>query len=45
MEHKEIYEDGVAWLLFFREVRAISVAATVLDFDLLVLPRRTQKRC
>lgn len=44
MEHKEIYEDGVAWLLFFREVRAMMEAATVHDFHLQDLTRPTPKR-
>lgn len=44
LECKEIYEDGVAWLLFFREVRTMMEAATVHDFHLQDLTRPTPKR-
>ncbi|WFC99393.1 kinetochore-associated Ndc80 complex subunit nuf2 [Malassezia yamatoensis] len=44
MEHGEIFEDGVAWLLFYREVRAMMEAATVTDFHLQDLTRPTAKR-
>ncbi|WFD28057.1 kinetochore-associated Ndc80 complex subunit nuf2 [Malassezia nana] len=44
VEHRELFEDGVAWLLFFREVRTMMEAATVTDFHLQDLTRPTPKR-
>lgn len=44
LEHRDMYEDGVAWLLYFREVRAMMEAATVHDFHLQDLTRPTAKR-
>ncbi|KAL4398822.1 kinetochore-associated Ndc80 complex subunit Nuf2 [Malassezia pachydermatis] len=44
MDHKDVFEDGVAWLLFFREVRTMMEAATVHDFQLQDLTRPTPKR-
>ncbi|WFD46931.1 kinetochore-associated Ndc80 complex subunit nuf2 [Malassezia furfur] len=44
MEHSEIFEDGLAWLLFYREVRAMMEAATVHDFHLQDLTRPHPKR-
>ncbi|WFC94704.1 kinetochore-associated Ndc80 complex subunit nuf2 [Malassezia brasiliensis] len=44
MEHSEIFEDGIAWLLFYREVRAMMDAATVHDFHLQDLTRPHPKR-
>ena len=44
MEHREIFEDGVGWLVFYREVRAMMEAATVHDFHLQDLMRPNAKR-
>ncbi|WFD35400.1 kinetochore-associated Ndc80 complex subunit nuf2 [Malassezia cuniculi] len=44
MEHADMLQDSVGWLIFFREVRAMMEAATVHDFCIQDLTRPQPKR-
>ncbi|KAN0061916.1 kinetochore-associated Ndc80 complex subunit nuf2 [Thecaphora frezii] len=43
-EYKEMYEDGLQFLMLFREVRQMMAAATITDFHLQDMTRPNPKR-
>ncbi|EPQ26360.1 uncharacterized protein PFL1_06008 [Pseudozyma flocculosa PF-1] len=43
-EYKEMYEDGLQFLMLFREVREMMAAATITDFHLQDMTRPNPKR-
>ncbi|PWN50188.1 hypothetical protein IE53DRAFT_330732 [Violaceomyces palustris] len=44
MEYRELYDDGLQFIMLFREIRAMMVAATITDFHLQDLTRPVPKR-